>query len=94
MNNFIRKYPEYTHDEAGLNNATLPNKAGAQDKFAAIEVKLNGVTAKTKPSRDLYSVLFFIPSGEYLGCCFSMLYKYSQLKLKKSINSHAESISA
>ena len=45
------------------------HKAGAHDKFAAIEVKLNGVTANINPSRALYSVLFFIPSGEYLGCC-------------------------
>ena len=38
-------------------------------KLAAIEVKLNGVTANTKPSKALYSMVFFIPSGEYLGCC-------------------------
>ena len=78
--------PEYTQDEAGLNYATLPRNTGAQLKLAAIEVKLNGVTAKTKPSNALYSVLFFIPSGEYFGCCLCILYKYSQLKFKKSMS--------
>ena len=50
-----------------------PHKGGtavqAQGKLAAIDVKLKGVTANIKPSSALYSVLFFIPSGEYLGCC-------------------------
>ena len=36
-------------------------------RFPAIEVKLNGVTAKTNPSSGRYSIRFHTP-GEEIGC--------------------------
>jgi hypothetical protein len=35
----------------GFHTTTLPIIAGAVGRFPAIAVKLNGVTARTKPSR-------------------------------------------
>ena len=64
----MRKYPEYTLEDAGFHRATLPINAGAVGKFPAMEVKLIGVTAKTNPSSGRYSTIFHIPSGEYSGC--------------------------
>jgi len=44
--------------EAGFQMVVLPIMTGAMFRFEAIEVKLNGLTASTKPSRALYSILF------------------------------------
>ena len=41
--------------------------AGLAGRFPPIAVKLNGVTAKTKPSSGRYSIRFQIP-GEETGC--------------------------
>jgi hypothetical protein len=47
--------------DAGFHKITLPIIEGAVGRFAAIAVKLNGVTAKINPSRGLYSILFNVP---------------------------------
>ena len=52
---------------AGFHTATLPISAGAVGRLAAIDVKLNGETAKTKPSRGRSSTWFHWPSGD-VGC--------------------------
>src|SRR5213596_3642327 len=52
---FIRWYAEYIALDAGFQTTVLPIRAGAVGRLAAIEVKLNGVTAYTKPSRPRYS---------------------------------------
>src|SRR6266568_4211946 len=49
---------------AGFHSTTLPRSAGAVGRFAAIAVKLNGVTARTNPSRGRYSTRFHRPGGE------------------------------
>src|SRR6266568_3843902 len=49
---------------AGFQSTTLPRSAGAVGRFAAIAVKLNGVTARTNPSRGRYSTRFHRPGGE------------------------------
>ena len=41
--------------------------AGALGRFAAMLVKLNGVTARTNPSRGRISVEFSTPLGETSG---------------------------
>ncbi len=40
-------------------------------RFQAIEVKLNGVSAKTNPSNGRHSNLFQTPSGDS-GCSFKI----------------------
>jgi len=45
----------------------LPISAGLVGRLPPIAVKLNGVTAKTKPSSGRYSSLFQTP-GEEFGC--------------------------
>src|SRR5712692_4437697 len=42
---FIRWYAEYIALDAGFHTMVLPMSAGAVGRFAAIDVKLNGVTA-------------------------------------------------
>jgi len=44
-----------TADEAGFHTTVFPIKAGLVGRLPAMEVKLNGVTAKTKPSNGRYS---------------------------------------
>ena len=41
--------------------------AGVEERFPPMQVKLNGLTAKTKPSSGRYSMRFQIPVGE-CGC--------------------------
>ena len=53
--------------EAGFQTTVLPISATEVGRLPAIEVKLNGVTAKTKPSRGRYSRRFQTP-GEEIGC--------------------------
>ena len=60
-------HAEYTADEAGFQTTVLPISAGADGRFPAIDVKLNGVTAKTNPSRARYSIEFHMP-GDDAGC--------------------------
>src|SRR5215831_11862832 len=55
---FISQYALYIALDAGFHTTVLPISAGAVGRFAAIEVKLNGVTAKTKPSSGRYSDMF------------------------------------
>src|ERR671939_260556 len=52
---FITYQLEKIDDEAGFQRTVLPMRAGAVGRFAAMEVKLKGVTAKTKPSSGRYS---------------------------------------
>jgi hypothetical protein len=52
---FMRCQPVKTVDDAGFHNTVLPMSAGAVGRFPAIEAKLKGVTANTKPSRARYS---------------------------------------
>ena len=52
---------------AGFQTTTFPISAGELVRFAAIAVKLNGETAKTKPSSGRYSRRFQIP-GDETGC--------------------------
>ena len=40
---------------------------GVMQRFDAIDVKLNGVTASTKPSKGRYSVWFSCPAPSF-GC--------------------------
>ena len=53
--------------EAGFQTTVLPISATEVGRLPAIEVKLNGVTAKTKPSSGRYSRRFQTP-GEEIGC--------------------------
>ena len=93
LNKSIIIFAEYTWVAAGFQITTFPIRAGAAHKFAHIEVKLNGVIAKTNPSSGLCSSLFHIPSADS-GCSEYNFVTYWALNLKKSINSHAASISA
>src|SRR6186997_2525874 len=52
---------------AGFQSAVLPMSAGAVGRLPPIAVKLNGVTAKTKPSSGRYSIRFQAPGPEK-GC--------------------------
>ena len=54
----------------GFHTTTLPSSAGAVGRFPAIEVKLNGVMASTKPSSGRYSIRFQTP-GLDSGCSAS-----------------------
>ena len=48
-----------------------PTMAGALGKFAAMLVKLKGVTASTNPSSGRISVVLMFPSGETKGWYWS-----------------------
>ena len=52
---FMRCQPVKTADEAGFQSTVLPISAGAVGRLPAMEAKLKGVTAKTKPSSARYS---------------------------------------
>ncbi len=77
----------------GFQTTTLPIRAGADGRFAAMAVKLNGVIARTKPSSGRYSIRFHTP-GEETGWSLSSRRAKSTLKRRKSISSQAASISA
>ena len=77
----------------GFQITTLPSRAGAVGRLAAIEVKLNGVIARTKPSSGRYSIRFQVP-GEDTGCSASSRRAKCTLNRQKSISSQAASISA
>ena len=67
---------------------------GAVGRLPAIAVKLNGVTAYTKPSRERYCVRFHTPLEFNGGCSCRIASAKWQLIRQKSMSSHAESISA
>ena len=67
--------------------------AGAPVRLPPIAVKLNGETAKTKPSSGRYSRRFQTPGLE-IGCSSYIRVMNAGLKRQKSISSHAASISA
>ena len=46
----MMKCAAYMADAAGFQSTVLPMIAGAVGRLPAMEVKLNGVTAKTNPS--------------------------------------------
>jgi hypothetical protein len=71
----------------------LPISAGAIGRLPAIAVKLNGVSANTKPSRGRSSIMFHTPGADF-GCMLYSSCAYLALNRQKSISSHAESISA
>ena len=48
----------------GFQTTTLPTRAGVEGRFPAIAVKLNGVTARTNPSRGRWSIAFHTPGTE------------------------------
>jgi hypothetical protein len=85
--------PLSTAVEAGFHTTVLPHSAGAVGRLPAIEVKLNGVTANTKPSSGRYSSRFHAPGAD-CGCSrYSWVRKWT-LYWKKSMSSQAASISA
>jgi hypothetical protein len=53
--------------DAGFQTTVFPIRAADDGRLPPIAVKLNGVTAKTKPSRGRYSIRFQTP-GEEIGC--------------------------
>ena len=63
----MRHHAEYAAVVAGFQTTVLPMSAADDGRFAAMAVKLNGVTAKTKPSSGRYSRRFQTP-GEDTGC--------------------------
>ncbi len=65
---FISHHAEYAAVDAGFQTTVLPISAADVGRFPPIAVKLNGVTAKTKPSSGRYSSRFQTPS-EDSGCC-------------------------
>ena len=67
--------------------------AGAPVRLPPIAVKLNGETAKTKPSSGRYSSRFQTPGPE-TGCSSYIRVMKAGLKRQKSISSQAASISA
>src|SRR5690348_17071099 len=77
----------------GFHTTTLPSRAGAVGRLPAIEVKLNGVIARTKPSSGRYSIRFQMP-GEDSGCSSRSRRAKWTLNRQKSISSQAASISA
>ena len=63
----MRNHAEYAAVEAGFHTTVLPISAAAVGRLPAIEVKLKGLTAKTKPSSGRYSSRFQTPGGDS-GC--------------------------
>ena len=52
----VRDNPGSTAEEDGFQTTVLPINAGAVGRLPAIEVKLNGVSARTKPSSGRCSI--------------------------------------
>src|ERR671935_1088190 len=63
-NSFMRKCAEYAAVEAGFQRTVFPISAALVGRLPAMAVKLNGVTAKTKPSSGRYSILFHVPGAD------------------------------
>ena len=51
----------------GFHKATLPISTGVMQRLEAMDVKLNGVTASTKPSSGRYSVWLICATPSF-GC--------------------------
>src|ERR671934_2098733 len=90
---FIRKCAEYAAVEAGFQRTTLPISAADVGRLPAIAVKLNGVTAKTKPSSGRYSRRFQTP-GAFAGCSAEIFVMNFTFERQKSGSSHPGLISA
>src|SRR5919109_5064447 len=58
------QYAENAAVDAGFQTTVLPISAAELGRFAPMAVKLNGVTAKTKPSSGRYSIRFHVPADE------------------------------
>ena len=89
----MMKWAEYTLVEAGFHTTVLPITAGAVHRLPPMDVKLNGETANTKPSRGRVSMRFHVP-GALTGCSARIRSAKCTLKRRKSMSSHAASISA
>ena len=63
----MRKCAEYAAVDAGFQTTVFPISAALVGRLPPIAVKLNGVTAKTKPSSGRYSSRFQTP-GDETGC--------------------------
>ena len=63
----MRKYAEYAAVDAGFQTTVLPIIAGDVVRLPPMAVKLNGLTAKTKPSSGRYSMRFQTPVDD-AGC--------------------------
>src|SRR5664279_3582819 len=61
---FIRKCALYAAVDAGFQTTVFPISTAEVGRLPAIAVKLNGVTAKTKPSSGRYSIRFQTPGEE------------------------------
>src|SRR5574341_231211 len=90
---FISLQAERTAVDAGFQTTAFPMIAGAVGRFAAIEVKLKGVTARTNPSSGRYSIRFHWPGGE-MGWSARIRSRKWTLNRQKSIDSQTASISA
>jgi hypothetical protein len=77
---------------AGFHTTVLPRIAGPNARLF-MQVKLNGVTAKTKPSSGRYSTWFHMP-GSDPGCTSYMSSMFLTFARMKSTVSHAASMSA
>jgi hypothetical protein len=79
-------------DSAGFQTTVLPRIAGANARLF-MQVKLNGVTARTKPSSGRYSTEFHAPGWEpgWTSYMWSMFATFARMK---SIVSQAASMSA
>ena len=77
---------------AGFHTTVLPSTAGPKARLF-MQVKLNGETAKTKPSSGRYSTWFHIP-GSDPGCIPYMSTMFLTFARRKSTVSHAASMSA
>src|SRR5687768_13315224 len=83
-----------TDELAGFHTTVLPSTAGVDVRFEPMAAKLNGDSAKMKPSSGRYSVRFHVRGAWAVGCVsYSSLAKW-QLKRQKSMDSAAASISA
>ena len=63
----MMKWAEYAAVDAGFQTTVFPIRAALAGRLPPIAVKLNGVTAKTKPSSGRYSIRFHWP-GDEIGC--------------------------
>ena len=77
----------------GFQITVLPSSAGTVGRFPPIAVKLNGVTAYTKPSSGRYSIRFQASSPDS-GCSSSSRRMLATLNRRKSASSQAASASA
>ena len=77
----------------GFHTTVLPMIAGAVGRLPAIEVKLNGVMARTNPSSGRWSMRFHCV-GDETGWSARIRRAKTTLNRQKSMSSQAASISA